>query len=87
MLGLSSIRRKLQTTGTSSSFDETGISTSLFKLQTADNPCSRPQKWAKANVFTYPYSRAFRKAVLQHQVLGLFIQHNRTMNISTLQSG
>lgn len=45
---LSSIERKLQTTGTSSSFDETGISTSLFKLQTADNPCSRPQKWANS---------------------------------------
>lgn len=44
---LSSTERKLQTTGTSSSFDETGISTSLFKLQTADNPCSRPQKMSK----------------------------------------
>lgn len=40
----SSISRKLQTTGTSSAFDETGISISLFMLQTGDNSCYRPQK-------------------------------------------
>lgn len=52
----SSLSRKLQTTGTDSVFDGTGISTSLFILQPGDvvQPCYRPQKTNKTKGIHIP---------------------------------